>query len=54
MGLEKAQHIWEVQGIVGEPEVRRWTYGEFFQIWMVCSIPLIIQNICFICFRDKK
>jgi hypothetical protein len=59
LGLENAHHIWEVQGIVGVPEVRRWTYGgfylfEFFQIWMGFSIPLIIQNICFICFRDKK
>ena len=58
LGLEDAQTRREVVGIIGEPEIHRWKSGfnlhQFFQIWIGFSIPLIIQNICFICFRDKK
>jgi hypothetical protein len=59
VGLEEAQTHYEVIGIdrSGNSEVwwrRGFNLHEFFQIWMVCSIPLIIQNVCFICFRGKK
>jgi hypothetical protein len=58
-GLEEAQTHYKVPlGFVSKYSDFRWIKGfnffEFFQIWMVSSIPLIIQNICFICFRDKK